>query len=570
MAALCLGGVSDEETEWPAGTILAGRYRVHGELGRGGMGVVLRAWPITPSVQLRTDTPVALKLMLNAGGRIDQHRFQREARITAQLDPTGVCAVYDAGVLEDGTPYIAMELLEGEDLDDRLAREGTLDPTEAVDLLLAAIDILAEAHLAGLVHRDLKPSNLFIALTPLGPQLKVLDFGIVKVLRGEHQTSVLTRTGELLGSPAYMAPEQLLDSGKVDHRIDIWALGAVLYELLSGRPPFEAQTLVDLCQQVFTADVPRLPTPSPLEGVIARCLAKAPDDRFPNLAELARALAPHASPMGRAWAQRTLHRFGATTPRALTPLESADTLATASPFETASAAAATSLATSASTLAPASPYDGEAAEPRPRRRLWPALLATGLLAAGLGLGIFMGRRTDRPSRAEEDATDSDIQCAGDRCDGSLKLPHDAIEPFERRAAAERIARKTDPDAVLTTIIVSGLTVERKLSKSYRAETFIFVGAKMNLSVVVTPDGATVREQPTEKTDAPAPPAVPKRHCPYERVLTIVGERVPNQHWRPMVAVLMQADQTKTFYWTMYTGEQRQLKIDADCVVHNVN
>lgn len=510
------------------------------------MGIVLRAWPLVPSVQLRTDTPIALKLLLNTGGQVDQQRFEREARITAGLDPTGVCAIYDAGMLDDGTPFIAMELLDGEDLDDRLAREGALPPVEAVDLLLAAIDVLAEAHLAGLVHRDLKPSNLFLALTPLGPQLKVLDFGIVKILQGSAQTSVLTQTGEILGSPAYMAPEQLMDSGRIDHRIDIWALGVILYELLSGRPPFDGRSLIDLCQAVFTAEPQPLPQFGALDGIISRCLAKNADDRFRDLAELAEALAPHASAAGRAWSARTLHRFGVDVPRA----------PAGAPYPFQSAATVESAATAESAHALSFPR---------RRRSWPAKLAGVVLLGGAGLaaGSYFARRGGE--RTEQiGATPA---CSGQRCYDDLKLSGEAIEPFERRDAARELALEFDDGPVLTSVMVAGLSPNGAIQDDHHVEVFSFNSRDRLVTVAITRTRTTVHSIERHPRGPSPTGAVPEEHCPLKTVLAIARDASPDQAAQPAMVILIESfepDDANRWVWSFRDESRLGLTIDAEC------
>jgi serine/threonine-protein kinase len=263
------------------------------------MGVVVGA------VHLQLDQRVAIKFMApllssNDGG---VERFMREARLAAHIQCEHVARVFDVAALEDGTPYIVMEYLEGEDLGARLRRRGPFSLGDAVDAVLQASEAMAEAHVAGVVHRDLKPGNLFVCQRPDGsPLVKVLDFGISKVLRrGDRndQPTLLTGPHVLMGSPLYCSPEQLRASTNVDARTDIWALGAILYELVSGTPPFRGTTLLEICTNVMhwrppplTASCPQVPRE--LDVVVARALAKSPDDRFATIADFARALAPFA------------------------------------------------------------------------------------------------------------------------------------------------------------------------------------------------------------------------------------------------------------------------------------
>jgi serine/threonine-protein kinase len=279
-----------------AGTLLAGKYRIERVLGEGGMGVVLAA--TNEALRQR----VAIKL-LRTGALANPNtlgRFEREARAAASLRSEHVARVVDVGKLEDGRPYMVMEYLDGQDLGCVIEHADHLPVGVAVDYVLQACEAIAEAHAAGIIHRDLKPTNLFLALTVDGrPLVKVLDFGISKMDDAAEDMS-LTRTTEIVGSPSYMSPEQLRASRGVDIRTDIWAIGVILYELLTKDLPFQASTITELVAVVLTEPVPdvrvlRPDVPAPLAEAITRCLAKPRDARFENVAELVRAIAPFAS-----------------------------------------------------------------------------------------------------------------------------------------------------------------------------------------------------------------------------------------------------------------------------------
>jgi serine/threonine-protein kinase len=277
------------------GDVVADKYRVERILGVGGMGVVVAARHVALGQQ------VALKLLLPTSARDDSARvrFEREARAAVRLRSEHVARVTDVGALADGTPFIVMEYLEGRDLASVLEAEGPLPVQRAAALVRDACEAIAEAHALGIVHRDLKPRNLFLAQRPDGrPLVKVLDFGISKVQ--EPVELALTRTTEVFGSPSYMSPEQLRSARDADERSDIWALGAILYELVTGRVPFEAMTVTELCAKVFQDPVTPLrarrpDAPEAFARVVERCLAKAREERYASVAELSSALAPFAS-----------------------------------------------------------------------------------------------------------------------------------------------------------------------------------------------------------------------------------------------------------------------------------
>jgi serine/threonine protein kinase len=278
------------------GEVLSGKFRIERVLGVGGMGVVVAA------THLQLGQLVALKFLLPAAMAYPENvsRFEREARAAVRLRSDHVAKVTDVGRLDDGAPYMVMEFLEGEDLDRVVRTQGRLAIQVAVDYILQASEAIAEAHALGIVHRDLKPKNLFLTTRLNGePLVKVLDFGVSKTV-GTDDLS-LTATTQVLGSPSYMSPEQLRASRDVDQRTDIWALGAILYELLTGTVPFPASTLTQLTAMVISEpprplENVREDLPPTLRAIVMKCLEKPADLRFQSVADLAAALAPFGSP----------------------------------------------------------------------------------------------------------------------------------------------------------------------------------------------------------------------------------------------------------------------------------
>jgi len=294
------------------GQVVAQKYRVDRFIGQGGMGVVVAGF------HLELDQPVAIKFLLSESGLESEgaERFRREARAAAKIHSEHVARVFDIGLLDERVPYMVMELLNGHDLEHELERRGALPVAEATGYLLQAIDAVAEAHSAGIVHRDLKPTNLFLAERADGSRIvKVLDFGISKSLgSGRPLEIALTRTAAFVGSPLYMSPEQMRSARDVDARADVWALGAILYVMVTGQLPHPGVSLPEVCLAVMNTPPRPLKDflsdpPEGLEPILMKCLAKEPAQRYATVAELAEGLLPFA-PEWHALVDRAIRLLG--------------------------------------------------------------------------------------------------------------------------------------------------------------------------------------------------------------------------------------------------------------------
>jgi eukaryotic-like serine/threonine-protein kinase len=294
------------------GAVVAGKYRIDAVIGFGGMGIVCAA------THLELATPIAIKFVRPELGADERAvaRFLTEARAAAQLQSQFACRVMDCGRLPGGSPYIVMEYLVGQDLRSLVSARGPLGVEQAISFALQACEALAEAHVKHIVHRDVKPENLFVAEGPGGAQiLKVLDFGISKQLSPLATQRSLTDSQESVGSPFHMSPEQMIDPANVDSRSDIWSLGVVLYEVLTGQMPFTGESGPQLCANVMTTEpltphAHRVELPDGLVQIILRCLDKDRERRFRDVGELSLALSEFGGPGAALAAARVQQIFG--------------------------------------------------------------------------------------------------------------------------------------------------------------------------------------------------------------------------------------------------------------------
>jgi eukaryotic-like serine/threonine-protein kinase len=384
------------------GSLVATKYRVDRILGAGGMGVVVAA------THVDLGQVVAIKLML-PNAALDRDllaRFSREARMTAQLRGEHVARVLDVGVDGTGVHYLAMEYLEGTDLSRLLRERGPMPAPLVADYVLQVCEGLAEAHRHGMVHRDIKPANLFLMEAADGQEcIKVLDFGIAKGATPGADIDGITMTQAFMGSPLYMSPEQLRSARDVGPQSDIWSVGAVLYALLTGRPPYDYSSIPELCAAVLYKPYRNMFELTPhlapgLERIVARCLERDLGLRFASVVDLADALAPFAGANGavRAGRVRRMHS-GVKEPRSSMPagllsssgpLESSESsrVADASPLQVGS----THMASAASSVPPAPAR-------RAGRSTWVVVIAAATLvviaAAGLMGGPILLAKMDR-------------------------------------------------------------------------------------------------------------------------------------------------------------------------------
>jgi serine/threonine-protein kinase len=285
-------GISDKADDSLVGQVLAEKYRIRDVLARGGMGRIYRAEqiPLGRTVVIKV---LSLRFAVEEDPGF-KDRFYLEAAVLAKLKHQNTVTVFDYGMADDETLYMVMEYVEGRTLAQVLRTEGALEPERALRFGYEIARSLDEAHANGIIHRDLKPSNVMVVPTDEGEAIKVLDFGIVKVLE-DTGIDTITRPDRMVGSPRYMAPEQIR-KGDIDGRTDLYAVGVMLYEMITNRPPFKGKTSVKTLMSHVQDPVPPMAEktdrsiPLPVEQLVLRCLQKKPENRFPDTAAFKRAV----------------------------------------------------------------------------------------------------------------------------------------------------------------------------------------------------------------------------------------------------------------------------------------
>jgi serine/threonine-protein kinase len=491
------------------GTVLAGKFRIDRVLGQGGMGVVVAAW------HLALEERIALKFLLPHVSEKPEivQRFLREARNAVKIRSEHVARVTDVGTLDTGMPYMVMEYLEGVDLGQFIEERGPLPVSDAVDLLLQACEAIAEAHSMGIVHRDLKPANLFLTMRADGsPCVKVLDFGISKATGfGSKSDSSLTKTSGMMGSPLYMSPEQLNSARDVDTRTDLWALGVILFEMLTGKQPFYAEDLPQLIVQILNVKPQplvqlRQDTPPGLQEVIEKMLAKNRDERYSNIGEVVQALAQFGSSRCHLSVDRVSRLMGSMQGMAT----ARNPLSNTGPGDQPRGSAAINLNTN-SPWAGTKPNQTSPGTPSSKAPLF-AMIAGFLVVVGL-VGFFVvrpmlfgGSKDDGGKANASESGDKDkakeIEDKGDDSDKSKSKSKDKTSPDDTATAktndtAAPTTTTTATEPAPTTTTTGALTVTKPTSTATTIKTATTSTAKTKPSATATTAGtATATAKPT--------------------------------------------------------------------------
>lgn len=476
------------------GELLADKYRVDRVLGHGGMGVVVAARHV------ELDEWVAIKFLLPdlASDAGVVARFLREAKAAVRIRSEHVVRVSDVGRLASGLPYMVMEFLDGCDLAELVRRRGPLPVDEAAILLLQACEALAEAHVQGIIHRDLKPQNLFLVHRADGsPCVKVLDFGIAKFTRSDDVAS-LTKTSAMMGSALYMSPEQLRAPKDVDARTDVWALGVVLFELLTGVKPFDADALPVLVAQILDGAPTKLRTlrpqaPAALESFLERCLEKDRERRFDSVAALAEALLPFAGGAAQVSADR-IAKILQPDPQSGPPLDAGASGASIgiSPLAGTLPAAGLAAAPTNGPWGRTGSHDARANAPERRtsQRLWAVAIAGALGVVVVGAG-WWGRR--HATAAAASSTSSPAASPAHPSEPAASTPSAAsgIAATERERAASAASAATAATAA---------TASAAPAPSARQPA-----PKASTAAAISPAASATRVVPKASSAPPKPP-----------------------------------------------------------------
>lgn len=452
------------------GDIIAGKYRVDKTLGQGGMGIVLAA------THVELGQRVAIKIMHPelAEDANAVARFSREGQAAARLRSAHVARVLDVGRLDGGAPYLVLEYLEGRDLSAVVSQNGPLRVEEAVVYLMQACEALAEAHAAGITHRDLKPANLFLTEDAYGsPSIKVLDFGISKITSESQPHGAMTATSVVMGSPLYMPPEQMRSTRSADARSDIWALGAIFYELVTGQPVWSGDTFSEICVKVISDPTPSAHSIRPelvpaVDAVVSRCLEKDPAKRFQSVAELAVRLVELGGPECSAMLTRVYRLSGLGEPPQTTPANAVarkapETRAAGGGPATASEAATTGAGVPDTAVSWGSPTHSFTRAPSAMKWVIAALLVTG---AGAGVAFWISTRHGPSSVTAA----SSVPGLGAASDGSDKVASVAKVPVQPAAPSSIVpapppVQPASPEIAATqsgTPVASAVPVQRPL------------------------------------------------------------------------------------------------------------
>jgi serine/threonine protein kinase len=489
---------------------VVGQYRLTRKIGEGGMGAVY------VGEHMLLGRPAAIKVLLrDLSHRPDLvARFFNEARAATAVKHPGIVEIYDFGYHVDGSAYIVMELLEGESLASRLAALGRLSPERAVALCRQIAGALGAAHAKRIVHRDLKPDNIFIVIDPDivdGERTKILDFGIAK-LASEQSGISKTRTGTVLGTPAYMSPEQSKGAGNVDARADLYALGCILFEMLCGRPPFVAEGGGEVMAQHIYAAVPMpssiAPVSQELEQLVVRALAKDPAHRFQSahdiIAALQMAVPPNSKPLGAVRVFTAQER----SPHASTPAQT-----------TLSAANSTT-----SSL------------PTPRRRAWlVATVAILVITVGAGATAFRQRSSASLPAVPENASSPASQPATPEATSSSMNPT-VHEPADGSPASAPIPPPPEPSRVAATPTPPTSNPDRVAPTPTAPHPEPSRAVSAPTAPTPTPDHAA-RTPPTPPPVRAAPPQTPSMPTKEPGIGSPPGAaNIPTQTKRPTAAV----------------------------------